>query len=51
MATRSTTGAKPQVIEPLAKREAWKALQRTMKKCANYISEGYSRKTPSAASG
>ncbi len=27
MAARSTTGAKPQVIEPLAKREAWKALQ------------------------
>ena len=27
MATRSTTGAKPQVIEPLTKREAWKALQ------------------------
>jgi len=27
MATRSTAGAKPQVIEPLTKREAWKALQ------------------------
>src|SRR5579862_7719564 len=27
MATRSTAGAKPQAIEPLPKREAWKALQ------------------------